>query len=40
MPGRTMTGYAVLPRDVVADDGALDRWLERAIGFGKSLPAK
>ena len=40
MPGRTMTGYAVLPRDVVGDDAALDDWLARAIALGKSLPAK
>ena len=40
MPGRTMTGYATLPPSVVADDGALDGWLERAIAFGRTLPAK
>ena len=40
MPGRTMKGYAVLPADIVADDVALDGWLARAIGFGKTLPAK
>ena len=38
--GRTMKGYAVLPADIVADDAALDGWLARAIGFGKTLPAK
>ena len=40
MAGRTMKGYATLPRDVVADDAALDGWLERAIALGKTLPAK
>jgi TfoX/Sxy family transcriptional regulator of competence genes len=40
MAGRTMKGYGVLPPDVVADDDALDGWLERAIAFGKTLPAK
>lgn len=40
MPGRSMTGYAVLPRDVVDDDARLDGWLEQAIALGKSLPAK
>jgi hypothetical protein len=40
MAGRTMKGYAVLPLGIVADDGALDGWLERAIAFGKTLPAK
>jgi TfoX/Sxy family transcriptional regulator of competence genes len=40
MPGRTMTGYGVLPRAVVDDDAALDAWLARAVAFGRSLPAK
>ena len=40
MPGRTMSGYAVLPEDVVADDTAIDDWVGRAIALGKSLPAK
>jgi len=40
MPGRTMKGYATLPPEIVADDGALDGWLARAIEFGKTLPAK
>ena len=40
MAGRTMKGYGTLPPDVVADDGALDGWLTRAVEFGKTLPAK
>jgi TfoX/Sxy family transcriptional regulator of competence genes len=40
MAGRTMKGYATLPPEVVADDAALDAWLERAIAHGKTLPAK
>jgi TfoX/Sxy family transcriptional regulator of competence genes len=40
MAGRTMKGYATLPPDVVADDAALGGWLERAVAFGKTLPAK
>ena len=40
MAGRTMKGYALLPRDVVADDAALAGWVERAIAFGRTLPAK
>jgi hypothetical protein len=40
MPGRTMNGYGTLPPDVVADDAALDAWLERALSFAASLPAK
>jgi hypothetical protein len=40
MPGRAMTGYAVLPADVVADDEALDGWLARAVTLGQGLPPK
>jgi hypothetical protein len=35
-----MRGYTVLPPDVVADDDALRPWLDRAVAFGRSLPAK
>jgi TfoX/Sxy family transcriptional regulator of competence genes len=40
MPGRSMKGWASLPAEVVADDAALDPWLERALAFAGSLPAK
>jgi TfoX/Sxy family transcriptional regulator of competence genes len=40
MPGRTMKGYGVLPRELVDDDVAIDAWLARAIALGRSLPAK
>ena len=40
MAGRTMRGYGTLPPDVVADEGALDEWIARAITFAGSLPAK
>jgi hypothetical protein len=40
MPGQTMKGWAALPPDVVADDAALDAWLDRALAFAASLPAK
>jgi TfoX/Sxy family transcriptional regulator of competence genes len=40
MPGRTMKGWGRLPPDVVADDASLDAWLERALAFAASLPAK
>ena len=40
MPGRTMTGYALLPPDVVHDDAAIDGWLDRAVAFGRTLKAK
>jgi hypothetical protein len=35
-----MRGWTLLPRETVEDDAALDDWLERAIGFAASLPAK
>jgi hypothetical protein len=40
MPGRAMKGWATLPEAVVADDEALDAWLERALAFAASLPPK
>lgn len=40
MPGRAMKGYALLPPEVVADDAALDWWLERCIAFMGTLPPK
>jgi TfoX/Sxy family transcriptional regulator of competence genes len=40
MPGRPMGGYVVLPAGVIADDAAVQAWVELAIGFGRSLPAK
>lgn len=40
MAGRIMTGYALLPVAVVADDDALASWVQRAVAFGRTLPAK
>jgi TfoX/Sxy family transcriptional regulator of competence genes len=40
MAGRAMTGYATLPPDVVADDGALEGWVRRAIEYVATLPRK
>ncbi len=40
MPGRSMSGWAALPRETVDDDAALDAWLTRAFGFAASLPPK
>lgn len=40
MPGRAMSGWASLPPDVVADDAALDEWVERSIAFAATLPPK
>lgn len=40
MPGRPMSGYTVLPPSMIADERAVRSWVERAILFGRSLPAK
>lgn len=40
IPGRAMGGYVVLPSQVVADDEAVRRWVERAIAHARSLPRK
>jgi cytosine/uracil/thiamine/allantoin permease len=40
MPGRRMKGYAIVPPGIVADDTALDGWLERAFAYARTLPAK
>jgi TfoX/Sxy family transcriptional regulator of competence genes len=40
MAGREMKGYAIVPPSIVADDAALDGWLERAFAHGRSLPPK
>jgi TfoX/Sxy family transcriptional regulator of competence genes len=40
MPGRPMGDYVVLPAVAVADDVALDRWLEQAIAVGRALKPK
>ena len=40
MPGRTMSGWATLPREAIDDDAVLDGWLVRAFAFAASLPPK
>lgn len=40
MPGRAMGGYTIMPASVIADDAAVQRWVELAIDFGRSLPPK
>ena len=39
MPGREMKGYLVLPADLSEPETARP-WVERALAFGRSLPAK
>ena len=40
MAGREMKGYAIVPPAIVADDPALDGWLQRAFANARSLPPK
>lgn len=40
MPGRPMKGYVVLPPSVLEDHDGLDGWIERAIAYVRTLPAK
>jgi hypothetical protein len=40
MPGRRMKGYAIVPPSIVADDTALEGWLDRAFAYVRTLPAK
>jgi hypothetical protein len=35
-----MTGYIVLPPQIVDDERSLRTWLDRAVAFGQSLPPK
>ena len=38
--GRPMRGWVTVVRDGCEDDATLARWIERAMGFARSLPAK
>lgn len=40
MPGRTMTGYVLVPQAHAQDVATLAPWLERALEFTLSLPKK
>lgn len=40
MPGRTMTGYVLVPAPDALDAKALAAWLQRALEFTLSLPKK
>jgi TfoX/Sxy family transcriptional regulator of competence genes len=40
MPGRPMTGYVVLPSEIIADDAVLAGWLDRGLDFVAAMPAK
>ena len=40
LPGRTMTGYVVVPDSDVQDNAALAAWLHRALEYTLTLPKK
>jgi TfoX/Sxy family transcriptional regulator of competence genes len=40
MPGRAMTGYVVMPDEILGDDSALSGWIERSLDYVRSLPPK
>jgi hypothetical protein len=40
MPGRVMSGYAVLPEAMLGEPDAVRAWLERAHDYAATLPAK
>ena len=40
MPGRAMKEYVVVPAALVSRPAALRAWLERALTYADTLPAK
>ena len=40
MPGRPMKNFVALPATILADEDGVARWVERAVGHGKTLPPK
>jgi len=40
MPGRTMTGYVLVPAAEASDTKALAAWLQHALDFTLTLPKK
>ena len=40
MPGRPMTGYAVVPEAMLADEPEIRAWLQRSLAFTRTLPPK
>lgn len=39
-PGRPMTGFVVLPPEIVADGDAIAGWIAKGIAHAASMPAK
>lgn len=40
MPGRAMTGFAVLPASILSNPGELHEWLRRALAHALAMPPK
>lgn len=40
MRGRSMDGWLRVDGEHVADDGALGAWVDRGVGYARSLPSK
>ena len=40
MRGRSMSGWLRVSSDVLTDDASLQRWIDRGVGFARTLPPK
>ncbi len=40
MPGRAMTGWYVVPPRILNSPSELNAWMQRAMAYAKTLPAK
>ena len=40
MAGRPMKNFVAIPSDEVADEAAVERWVERAVAHGRTMPPK
>jgi hypothetical protein len=40
MPGKPMKAFVVIPGGDVADDAAINAWVERGLAHARSMPAK
>lgn len=40
MTGRTMRGFVVVDAEGLAEDGDLERWVDRGVDFVRTLPPK
>ncbi|MBJ3783954.1 TfoX/Sxy family protein [Devosia sediminis] len=40
MAGKSMGGFVVVSGDAIEDDYALGQWIDRALAFVRTLPAK